>query len=696
MLLPSQYEGIVPLHMVQNPPFSVQAPGELAKPGETAPYRHFKAKDGLIDRPESNASTIFELLKDSAVKYADKNVMGSRKLIKTHSEVKKVPKVVDGVTKEVDKEWTYFELSGYSFTTYAEYEKRVLQVGAGLRKLGLEAGDKVHIFASTSPNWFCMSHACSSQSMTIATAYDTLGPDGVEHSLVQTKAKAMYTDPHLLKTAAGPLQAAEHVRYVIYNDATNVPIKDEELDLFKQNHPHLKVLSCSELRELGEANPVAPVPPKPTDLYCIMYTSGSTGPPKGVPMSHEGIVAGITGLYSIMAEVVSHRDSVLAYLPLAHIFELCVENLVILVGGTLGYGSPRTLSDSSMRHCAGDIRELRPTVMVGVPQIWETIKKGVEARVNSSPAIMKALFWGAYNVKSALVSNGLPCASIFDGVVFGKVREMTGGRLRFIFNGASGISDSTRHFMSMVVAPMISGYGLTETCANGALGCPLQWTPDAIGPVPASVELKLVSLPELNYSTDATPPQGEILLRGKPVLKEYYENPEETANAITSDGWFKTGDIGEMNSVGHIKVIDRVKNLIKMQGGEYIALEKVESVYRGCQYVHNIMVHGDSSHPRAIAIVSPNEKTVSGLAKSLGVEQSHMYHDKKVSNAVLKELVSVGKQGSLGGLETVTGVVLVDGEWTPANGLVTATHKVNRRALKAKYSKEIEQAFEGS
>lgn len=657
----------MPLHFVQKPPFSIQSPGELARDGETPPYRNAKAKDGLIDKPAPNVSTIFELLKNSAESYPDKNAMGSRKLVKVHKETKKVDKIVDGETKKVDKEWQYFELSGFSFLTYSEYMKLVLQVGAGLRKLGLEPGDKLHIFASTSRNWLSISHACSSQSLTIATAYDTLGPDGVQHSLVQTKAKAMYTDPHLLKTAAGPLKAAKDVKYLIYNDETNMPVEESEITKFKEQHPHLKIISFSELRSLGQANPTAPVQPKPTDLYCIMYTSGSTGPPKGVPITHEGIVAGIAGLHCNVAESVSYKDTVLAYLPLAHIFELCLENLVLFIGATMGYGSSRTLVDSSMRNCAGDMKELRPTVMVGVPQVWETVKKGVEARVSSSSALTNALFWGAYNVKSTLVSYGLPGASLLDDVVFGKVRQMTGGRLRFIFNGASGISESTQHFMSMVVAPMISGYGLTETCANGSLGNPLQWTPNAIGPVPGAVELKLVGLPELNYSTDTTPPQGEILLRGKPVLKEYYENPEETEKAITSDGWFKTGDIGEIDSNGHIKVIDRVKNLIKMQGGEYIALEKVEAVYRGSQYVGNIMVHGDSSHPRAIALVSPNEKNLGELAKSLGVEEKSMHTDKKVREAVLKDLVGTGKKGGLGGLEMVSNVVLVDDEWTPTN-----------------------------
>lgn len=463
------------------------------------------------------------------------------------------------------------------------------------------------------------------------------------------------------------MKNAKDVKYLIYNDSTNMPISDKEMADFKTSHSHLTIISYSDLITLGEENPIDPVPPKTTDICCIMYTSGSSGTPKGVPLTHEGVVAGITGLWTIVAETVSHRDVILAYLPLAHILEVAVENLVMFVGGTLGYGSPRTLADSSMRNCAGDMRELAPTVMVGVPQIWETIRKGIEAKVNSGGALTRNLFWGAYNLKSLLVATGLPGSGLLDAIVFNKVRDMTGGRVRFLFNGASGISDGTRQFVSLVLAPMITGYGLTETTANGALGNPLQWTRDAVGPVPASLEIKLVSIPDLGYDAKSNPPQGEILLRGVPVCKEYYKNPEETAKAFTSDGWFRTGDIGEFDSVGHVKIIDRVKNLVKMQGGEYIALEKLEAVYRGSEYVHNAMVYGDSEHPRAIAVISPNERPLNDLAKKLGVDHAHAHSDPKVLEAVHKDLIAVGKKAGLTGLEMIVGVVLVDEEWTPAS-----------------------------
>lgn len=340
---------------------------------------------------------------------------------------------------------------------------------------------------------------------------------------------------------------------------------------------------------------------------------------------------------------------------------------MLVIGGTLGYGSPRTLSDVSVKNCAGDMRELRPTVMVGVPQVWETVRKGVTSKVQGSSPVVRALFWGAFNYKTFMSQRGLPAASLLDGIVFKKVREMTGGRLRFIMNGASGISDGTKHFLSMVLAPMLTGYGLTETGANGALGSPLEYTSNAIGPIPASVDVKLVSIPELGYSTDNNPPQGEILVKGPAVFTEYYENPEETAKAKTADGWFKTGDIGEFDADGHLKVIDRVKNLVKMQGGEYIALEKLESIYRGSNLVHNIMIEGRSDNPRAIAVIYPNEKLFHEKAEELGVDEHDMYHSPKMVSAVFKDMVAHGKRANLAPIEMIAGLVITDEEWTPIN-----------------------------
>lgn len=178
----------------------------------------------------------------------------------------------------------------------------------------------------------------------------------------------------------------------------------------------------------------------------------------------------VAGVDPVVGPYLGPGDGLLTYLPLAHILEFMFENAVMYWGGTMGYGHPKTISDASVRNCAGDIREFKPTVLVGVPAVWETVKKGILAKVSKSSFIAKHLFWAAMNTKSAMMYNSfLPGTSlgtsIVDSVVFSKVKEATGGRLRITLNGGGPVAKETQRFISMAIAPMIIGYGLTETSA---------------------------------------------------------------------------------------------------------------------------------------------------------------------------------------------------------------------------------------
>ena len=418
-----------------------------------------------------------------------------------------------------------------------------------------------------------MSHGAISQSMAMVTAYDSLGEEGLKHSLVQTKAKAIFCDPQLLPTVSNVLKEAQDIKFVVYN--TSGDAKQEHIDKIKNSYDYITVLGFEELRQLGEANPVDPVPPKPDDLCCIMYTSGSTGTPKGVPLKHSAVLASIAGVTTIVGQYIGPGDKLLTYLPQAHILEFVFENACLYWGGTMGYGSPKTLSDTSVRNCKGDIREFKPTILVGVPAVWESVKKGIIAKVNQGSVVVRNLFWSALAAKSFLMSSGLPGTGILDAVVFKKIKDATGGQLRVCMNGGGPIARDTQRFISMAITPMIGGYGLTETTAMGALNDPLHWTDTALGDIPSSVEVKLVDFADAGYFAANSPPQGEIWIRGAPVFSGYFDNEKETKEALTEDGWMKTGDIGEFDKNGHLRIIDRKKNLVKTLNGEYIALEKV-------------------------------------------------------------------------------------------------------------------------
>lgn len=679
------------------PPYTVEVPGQAPVEGETPVRRIPGSVNELVSKPADNISTTYELVRVSADKYGNAKCMGSRKLVKTHQEIKKVKKMVDGEQQEVDKKWTFFELSKYEYITYTEYEQLVLQLGAGLRKAGLNATERVHLFAATSEKWLALSHGAASQSMPIVTAYDTLGEEGLRHSMVATGAKAIFLDPHLLPTLTTVLKSATDIEVVIWNNQHEV--NPSHVDALKAAFPKVQVLSHEDLRKLGEENPVDPVPPGAEDLCCIMYTSGSTGTPKGVPLKHKAVVAAVAGVTVVVGPYIGPGDAVLTYLPLAHILEFVFENASIHWGSVMGYGNPKTLSDASVRNCLGDIKEFKPSVLVGVPAVWENVKKGIIAKVNAGSPVVRGLFWSALSLKEKLMLSGLPGAGVLDSVVFKKIKEATGGRMKLCLNGGGPIAKDTQKFISMAICPMISGYGLTETTAMGTLQNPLEWTSESIGAMPGSVEAKLVDFADAGYfATNKPNPQGEIWLRGPTVLESYYKNDEETAAAITPDGWFKTGDVGEWDKNGHLKIIDRKKNLIKTLNGEYIALEKLESIYRSAPVVANICVYADSTKAKPIAIIVPAEPALKKLAEQVGAEGSieELVHNKKVQAVVLRELQAAGRAGGLSGIEIIEGVVVSDEEWTPQNNMVTAAQKLNRKGILKQYEKEVTEAYKNS
>lgn len=685
-----------------------------AKPGETAPRRRAAQKAAALERPlDSKANTLPEYIDECVQRNLDRRCMGWRELLDIHTDVKKVTKVIDGKEQLVDKEWTFYEYSPYQYQTYSEVHTAIKLLSHGLAKMGLNPGSsRLHIFASTSHKWLKVFLAAQYNNITVVTAYDTLGELGLVHSLVSTESNAIFTDNVLLGNLVRPLQKADHIKYIIHSEDVNPEDKRVNGTYYKnaedakkkilEVRPDIKFFSYNDILAFGEKlvdEPSESVA-KPLDIACIMYTSGSTGDPKGVVLTQANVLAGIAGPSTNAArDLVKNTDRVIAFLPLAHIFEMVFELLGFWWGSCLGYANVKTLTDASCRNCKSDLAEFQPTIMVGVAAVWESVRKGIMAKVKQLPPVVQKIFWASFKAKSTMNHYHIPGSSIFD-VVFKKVKAATGGQLRVILNGGSPVSKDTQVFISTLIAPMLIGYGLTETCANTTILEMHNFEFGVAGTLVGTITCKLIDVPEAGY--EAKNNQGEILLKGAPITAEYYKNPQETKDAFTEDGWFKTGDIGEWTSNGQLRIIDRRKNLVKTANGEYIALEKLESTYRSNPLVLNLCVYADQSKVKPIAMILPNEQhfkhflvdekvyTTNELKdKELGV----LYHEKKVVAAALKSLLATGKSQGLQGIELLQNVVLIDDEWTPQNGFVTSAQKLQRKKILDAYKSDVEKAY---
>ena len=290
--------------------------------------------------------------------------------------------------------------------------------------------------------------------ITIATAYDTLGESGLTHSLNEPECVGVFTNADLLPTVLRVLPNTPTINTVIYDG--NPP--EGLVDQIKTAAPgrNVTVLSQDELRELGKGKPEHEERrPKSEDIACIMYTSGTTGTPKGVVLSQANLVAAVGAIQALMGHIFApDQDTFLAFLPLAHILEYVVELALSFVGFQIGYGRIRTLTDASVRNCQGDLKAFRPTIMIGVPQIWETIRKGIINNVNQSGALKKSVFRGSMSIKRA----GVPILSdIVDSIVFSQVKAQTGGRLRYVLNGGAALSVETQQFLTHALVTVLQG-----------------------------------------------------------------------------------------------------------------------------------------------------------------------------------------------------------------------------------------------
>jgi len=670
--------------------------------------------------PKDNLISIFDLVQRSVKEYSDRPCLGTRSFLGTQ---KFDPKKGQRFDPELfgDTQWV----------TYAQFGHRLKAFGAGLKAMGMVAqpdaenfetvaDNKVPcsltIYENTCADWQTAAHGCFSQSMVVTTVYATLGEQAVVDAVNELHSNTLLCNRKAVEKLAKHLSKMPSLKNIIYTDDK---VKPEDR-LKKPVAAGVDVYSFQEVIELGERTLTGAAtdftPPTAKSMAVVMYTSGSTGKPKGVMIRHGAMLAEVAGLvHHFKPVIVLGQEVFAAFLPLAHILALVAEQSQLAVGAAIGYCDPRTLTTSGAEP-RGALAEFKPTVMAAVPKIWDVIKKGAEAKAKAGGAVKHYIFQTAVSTKISMRKMGMD-TPLFNALVFKKIGEITGGRLKIAISGGGPLDKQVQEFCSVAICPIIQGYGLTETLGGNCIQAVGDTRTGVVGVPLSSVEVRLIdartedntgfvtdthgvpymAADRTNVSGQPCLGRGEVLIGGNTMSEGYFKMDKETKEAyITKDGakWFATGDIGEWTPDGCIKIVDRKKNLVKLLGGEYVPIEHMECKFGNSLYVDalagGMMVYADGSMDRSVAFVQANKKELVAWAEANGVPSDYpaLLKNDKARAFVWNDLITTGKAGGLGELETLFNITLLDGSmgdgpdaWTPANGALTAINKIQRKAV---------------
>jgi long-chain acyl-CoA synthetase len=420
----------------------------------------------------------------------------------------------------------------YQWLNYNEALLRAKNFGSGMVAQGLAPGTTfIGIYSQNCPEWILTEQAAYCYSMVLVPLYDTLGPDACAFIIKQAEISVVVCEDDqkcnlLLDRSPRCLR-----KLIVYKDvrpATRQRAKNRGVEIIKFH----------DVEVLGSKSNHPEVPPKPSDLCTICYTSGTTGNPKGVMLTHENVVASMSAVLMQMGDhKVKSSDVLISFLPLAHMLERCCENAMYMMGASVGFylGDIRRLSD--------DMKALKPTVTPAVPRLLNRIYDKVQAEVNAS-CVKKMLFNMAMSAKESEIKRGvLRSNSFWDMLVFRKVQEGMGGRLRLMLVGSAPLAENVLTFMRCALGCLvIEGYGQTECCAPITLTIQGDHVPGHVGPPVACCCVKLIDVPEMEYWAKNN--QGEVCVKGTNVFQGYYKDPEKTEETIDEQGWHHTGDVG--------------------------------------------------------------------------------------------------------------------------------------------------------
>lgn len=639
--------------------------------------------------------SIAHLMKEFCTTKQDKRAIGYRKILKKETSSGGRVKVM------LEPEFT--------FLNRRQMDTRIQNIMKGLVKHGVRPKDRVSIFMETRMEWMLVAQALYRMNATIATLYATLGEEGIVHGINELESTHIVTSNELLPKLAKLKPQLHHLKTIIavrdVIDGNAEPLTVEGID-------GCDIILLEDLEKVKDSEVDLTCIPMPTkdDIALIMYTSGSTGVPKGVLLKHANLAVDIRHFAATLFRLKFSEDAChIAYLPLAHIFELQAAHIFLSMGLTVGFGSPMTVLSSSpglMEGCLSDVAVLKPEAMAAVPLMLDKIRKAVEGNFAKKGYFAKGVFDYAMAYKSSWNQSGHR-TPLIDRLITKKIRKLFGGRIKCVVSGGAVLSPDTQLFTRTTLGiAVVVAYAATET---GGAGTVADWDDESIGtvgPPQYGSKIKLQDWEEGGYRvTDEPNPRGEILVKAASVASGYFKRPEETAESFSQDEdgeyWFRTGDIGEFTEDGSLRIIDRMKDLTKLQFGEYVSPAKIEAALKCCPLVDNVCIVADGNHNFTVAIVVPNVTALKQIAtavtagekslEELSVQQ--MCSDQRVIDAALKELSQFSSRSGLVRHETPQKITIVPDSWTPDSGLVTAAFKLRRKQIRDFYQKDIQRMY---
>ncbi|KAF2118971.1 long-chain-fatty-acid-CoA ligase/ protein binding protein [Lophiotrema nucula] len=670
-------------------PYSLPIPGSQVE-GRSAVYRHWRFRDGpYLERLDDSIATAHEAFEASAARYPKNKCLGHRPY--------------DTVSKT---------FGPYSWQDYETIQIRRKNLGAGFVHLHRKAGITqpkqygIGLWCQNRPEWQITDLACMSQGLYTVSIYDTLGPDTTEFIINHSGLTCVVTSLNHIVTLLKLKPRLPTLKVIVVLD----PLSAGELpgeskgDILNSLAADLGV-SIHYIRDveaLGEKEPLPYNPPTPEDVITINYTSGTTGDPKGVVLTHRNAIAGTCATLIVLG---SSSDTIIcSFLPLAHIYQRLGEHGALSSGAAIGY------FHGNIAELVDDLKVLRPTMFAGVPRLYNRFGSAIKENTVQQTGVKGALSRHVVSKKLAAIKdreNPTNTHALYDRIWSKKVQKGLGlDRCKVMVSGSAPIDPSLHQFLRIVFGNNFTqGYGLTETYAIGIVQAEGDFSQGNCGGVVPTTECCLVDVPDMEYlSTDTPNPRGELLIRSSTLFREYFRNPEETAKAVDAEGWFHTGDICEVDPMGRFKIIDRRKNVLKLAQGEYISPERIENVYlANCGWLGTAYVHGDSHQSFLVAIFGVMPDSFAAFAgKILGekiaptdIEKIRAAAgNKKVEKAVLQQLDKVGKKNKFNSYERVRAVRLFVDPFTVENQLLTPTLKLKRPQAAKAYRNHIDDCYE--